>query len=545
MIQFLESEVSGYYHNIQGGGYVLRYGGAVALPFVDLAEVSFFLTASDPGLRVEHERRLGNRPVHGMTVRGRMRDKEVSHLNAYGQIQLPRTTHVVDSDPLWGLPRVKTTAGTYYVVSPPLSWGEEALIERIVPSYTYLYGGQSFRVETGRGKWYIVWSGDKAVLVSELDNPQVTRVSNESVYIAASRKGTIWPMRRAGGRIYRFPMQTKTDDYFTGVERQAALTSVPSTGGTIRAIQSWTMVDYGSTASMIDDITFAIARDMQKDKLQLDFHPTDFGDLALECSAQTRFVDQNVLSLIFDVDDWRHIHTLWKNLTNTSGWRSALRAFNRVKSGKGHLSDLPEMFKPGSSTYLFGKYAVLPSVSDIRRLVAGAERSASYLHRQRLHSRRVTVIDDPTALSALHTAVMTVQCDTYPTSITGAMQWFIGEWKKWGLFPSVTNLWDILPYSFVVDWIVQYGDLFKDVDAYLETRDYFPIEYVVMSEKWEKTKSISKIAPQFSAATGNVTYSYYVRWISSELPLPTVSLEAESTAGLHLLESTALVIQRL
>jgi len=350
--------------------------------------------------------------------------------------------------------------------------------------------------------------------------------------------------RRSGTSIYYMGSVSKSGSWYSAAERDSYLASIADTGGSLLTIYDWHLVAESDPQAAIELLHGSIVADAGGPSVFAEDHPVDFGELALECASQLRYVDQNILSLIFDVEDWRNFHSLWKNLTNEKGWKAAKAAFERFKAGRGKLTDLVDLFKPGSSTFLFTKYAVLPTVSDCERLLTAAGRSSLYLKQQRLHSRRVTSMDVPNASYATHTAVLTVQCAEYPTWFTGEVQSMIGEMKRWGLYPEMMNLWDIIPYSFVVDWFVPIGDLLTDMDNYLTVKNYFPVEYCIMSEKWEVGKPITSFLP-LSGATGDVVYSYYTRWITLEVPLPPVTLEAESTLGNHLVEATALVLQRL
>lgn len=547
MIRFEVSELAQGYTLMSGSLTVRTYAGSGNTAIARNAELNtvyFVLSAEDsPGATI-YEVPVGNRPIHGDKVYGQMRDKEVNHLNASGTVYLPSSTVLTGASPIMGLPTVYMIPNSQTrIASTPRYWGQALEIVRTLPTYDYTYSGKTYRVRAATGRWFTRFDGDKMIIVAECEYPEVWNVTNNTLSIAASVAGRVTMWSRRNGLIYAHGTYSISGSYYSGSQQLAYLASIPSTGGTLYPTVALTETSYGDTSELVDELSESIRRQLSRSSLHLDEHPADFSELALECSAQMKVVDQNVLLLVLDVDDWRHFSTLWKNFANSRGWKRALRSYKQLKRG-GNMKDLINMFKPGSSAYLFGKYAVLPSVSDVKRLIAGVQRSSLYLKRQRIHSRRVTSLDEPTALSAQHTAVITVQCSQYPSDFLGITQRAIAGMKKWGLYPGVQNLWDMLPYSFVIDWIVQYGDLFKDVDEYLDQKYYFPVSYCVMSEKWEVSKSISSIAPG-SPASGEVAFSYYTRWISREIPLPSVSLSVESTAGNHLLESSALVLQRL
>jgi hypothetical protein len=225
-------------------------------------------------------------------------------------------------------------------------------------------------------------------------------------------------------------------------------------------------------------------------------------------------------------------------------WAQAASAFASVFSGRGGWSSLKKITPAATSPYLSGKYAVLPTISDYRRLLKGCEVYSSFANKQRLHSRKVTSFDYPGAESAEHTAVLTVQCSTFPEYPTGVAMKIIAAAKNWGIYPETIVLWDRLIFSFVIDWFIQFGDMLSQVDDYFYVKDYFPVEYGIFSEKWKISMSGTSMVPAGMQVTGAVDFSYYVRWIEGELPTPPVTLTADCTLDQHLVEATALVIQR-
>jgi len=494
------------------------------------------------------ERRLGNRPIYGEKVVGSRRDKEVSHLNATGTIRLPRSTFLEFESVSGYNEYYDTRLKRLCQVSEPVPWGDESVVYKLsTPVRRYLYNGTLRRVEPSLLTTYCKFAGNKMILVSELIRGAVyEELSGKQVAPGGVSSTIRRGYRKAVSGTYQFryfPILSTTGTY-TPAQQQSYLDSITESGGTLHSEMAFELKTTPNTEAVVDEISSRIQAKLGRISLHLDEHPTDFGNLGLECSAQLKFVDENVLLLILDVDDLRNFRKLWKNVVNLEGWRRSAAISKRFYQGNGKWKHIPDALKPAGSAYLFEKYVVKPNVSDVKRLLDGARRAASWAGKQRLHSRKVTPLSDPTASYATHTAVLTVQCDTYPTGVTGGIQMMIGGMKRWGIYPEMVNLWDVLPYSFVADWFVQVGDFLEGVDDYMNQKWYFPIQYCIMSEKWEVGRDINSIAP-LRGATGTVRFSYYTRWISRELPLPPVSLSAESRAEKHLLESSALVLGRM
>lgn len=81
--------------------------------------------------------------------------------------------------------------------------------------------------------------------------------------------------------------------------------------------------------------------------------------------------------------------------------------------------------------------------------------------------------------------------------------------RSMGVYPSLANLWDIVPYSFMVDWFLPVGDLLSELNT-REIGNCFDVQYVVYSSRFEDTilydgcpveligysRSVSKNPPQ-------------------------------------------------
>lgn len=273
--------------------------------------------------------------------------------------------------------------------------------------------------------------------------------------------------------------------------------------------------------------------------------PVDYGELALECAEQLHYVDSNVLLLAIDVNDWMHLHNLVKSVTNLPGWKRAYRVLKRIGRAGSTVTfeDFFDVLRPTASFYLFDKYGVQTMISDLGRLKKGMVKFLDQNRLQRLHSRRVVMLAPGSALFRRFTAILTVETDSLPIDPASSLQWAIGEAKNWGAYPSLSNLYDMLPYSFVVDWFVGYGDMVKQCDAYLDTENYFSLHHAVASSKWEAGYSSAEVLPG-SPVIGDIVYSHYTRWIMEELPLPPVNLPQGSGAINHGVESLALILQR-
>lgn len=130
----------------------------------------------------------------------------------------------------------------------------------------------------------------------------------------------------------------------------------------------------------------------------------------------------------------------------------------------------------------------------------------------------------------------------------------MNELYKWDAF-GWDNLWDLVPFSFVIDWFVKFGDLLADVDAWSKSR-YYDLLSVTKSVKFDAVPLPAANVIACRNALGDVVelegqcaLTWYRRWGEFEFPsFPTAdNLQFGDPSKLwgHWKEATALVIQKL
>lgn len=109
-----------------------------------------------------------------------------------------------------------------------------------------------------------------------------------------------------------------------------------------------------------------------------------------------------------------------------------------------------------------------------------------------------------------------------------------------GVLPKMSNLWELVPFSFVIDWFVDIGDYIESV----EIRDrilHFDVKYATLS--WKRT--LTTQVDSSTGYSGSVQLVDYNRWVQLNCPLPSPSLETPFSVSNHKLEAAALAIQRI
>lgn len=117
---------------------------------------------------------------------------------------------------------------------------------------------------------------------------------------------------------------------------------------------------------------------------------------------------------------------------------------------------------------------------------------------------------------------------------------------RWDLVPELGNIYDLVPYSFVIDWFVPLGDVLDKIDS-----AYYAMTLRV-GEVWysDKIDMLTDLNAPFLRAyfrgyesIGPVRIKYYMRWRDSELSYP--KLELSFSGQFHSwIPAGALILQR-
>jgi hypothetical protein len=107
--------------------------------------------------------------------------------------------------------------------------------------------------------------------------------------------------------------------------------------------------------------------------------------------------------------------------------------------------------------------------------------------------------------------------------------------ESWGVDPSLANAWDLIPFSFVVDWFTHAGDTLDNLgyqfDIFANT---YQIDYINCSNK------VTASVPPIHGILGSSGVSLYHRRPLRSIPY---SFERQvSSAPSHILEMAALIV---
>lgn len=251
---------------------------------------------------------------------------------------------------------------------------------------------------------------------------------------------------------------------------------------------------------------------------------THYGDLAMSASEKIAYNNVNMISFLRDIRHPTEMIPKLKNLQTLMNKRS-------VKNLKS-LKDL-------SNDYLTVKYGILPTISDIKEIFSAFESVRPYLDRNGFKTYSAGTISHLDQGDCHYDLEQHIKLAI--DNEDSLLQLLDEQLESVGLLPTFQNLWDLVPYSFVIDWFAGVGELLERVDTRLRL-ERLNIRYVTMSRKATVIKKL--VSGVKSPYSGELSWVRYHRWVSDQCPVPPLSLKSTMQTFNHWLESAALLIQR-
>lgn len=239
----------------------------------------------------------------------------------------------------------------------------------------------------------------------------------------------------------------------------------------------------------------------------------EYGSLAVDASEQVNATHINMLAFLRDI-------------RNPTQMIPKLRNLKKLKSY--------------ADAYLSVEYGLLPTISDLQNIFEAVGRLKPHFDRngfKTFHSGTTTtlVANGITGIREQRLKLAIRNEDDALCSILNGLE-------SVGILPTFNNVWDLLPYSFVVDWFVDIGDYLARVDTHLRLMR-LSISYVTMSHKKSATQVLG-LGP-LDDLVGDLSMVSYHRWVSDQCPLPSLSsLNSHIGSFNHWLEASALLVQR-
>jgi hypothetical protein len=114
---------------------------------------------------------------------------------------------------------------------------------------------------------------------------------------------------------------------------------------------------------------------------------------------------------------------------------------------------------------------------------------------------------------------------------------------RWDLLPTLENVWDMVPFSFVVDWFYHVSDIFKILDQ-CEEIQLLDVKTQYSSTRVESTIPLSDLGVRLHGTLTRIEYHRQPDKVSLWLRLNAFdSYWATSVQPLNILDGTALLVQ--
>lgn len=178
--------------------------------------------------------------------------------------------------------------------------------------------------------------------------------------------------------------------------------------------------------------------------------------------------------------------------------------------------------------HLWYKYSYKTTELDVKEAIRALSRHFSHPYGIQKWSRSYSSAS--TSYFSTVTSRYTVYYQTFSQSTMSSL----------GLRFDTTNLWDLIPYSFVADWFVNLGDIFAQLDS-VDMLHSVPIESVLVTTKSSSIVQCQSI--NSSLIFGSVSAFFFSRTQRSTLPINPISVSLKNPSK-HILDGAALVITK-
>lgn len=261
--------------------------------------------------------------------------------------------------------------------------------------------------------------------------------------------------------------------------------------------------------------------------------PIPKGDLCMEAVQDTRVININTL-----------MYT--KELFET---------FDLIKSTINSAVDLihgnpKQIAKEISNLYLSYHYGYRLSIRDTEELIRASVKEINNLHRAQAFTRSMMTSEftypRPSSLAGF-TVKAAHHCKVWYNQLDTSFSTLLRQLFRWDIFPELGNVYDMIPYSFVVDWFIPFGDILDKIDnhTYSHTLDVYSVEYSTSLTVAGLPVTLPFFQGMFRGyASPGLSLRYFNRWMEPELSFPPLELKLQAGPK-NWFPAGALILQRI
>lgn len=176
------------------------------------------------------------------------------------------------------------------------------------------------------------------------------------------------------------------------------------------------------------------------------------------------------------------------------------------------------------SAYLVYSYDVKPTISDLSNVNSDGTRVFNLATKDRFANERRRGLFKKEGLISSYSATQKYCCTLHLTLKDNVFAELWNALEKLGLDPSAGNLWDLIPYSFVVDWFFSIGRILTSISDYISGVVTKDVKGRIESYKvsWpmptiEVCQCLGLNVAQFAIAGTRILYKWYRRDVFTTL----------------------------
>lgn len=197
--------------------------------------------------------------------------------------------------------------------------------------------------------------------------------------------------------------------------------------------------------------------------------------------------------------------------------------------------------KTHASNYLGYEYGILPTISDLKEIYEAVTKNHTpYFSREGY--RVLTAGSSNSVSDSYGTITRTTRCKIAVRSGDSSFDSIGDSLHNIGVFPTFENVWDLVPYSFVLDWFLNVGDMLAEVD-YRGRTARMDIVYSTTSTK-TVFDFVIPLHLHDLGVDGTIRLTWYERNVSPTPPKTPLNFEGSNELPSHWLEAGALIVAR-
>lgn len=312
---------------------------------------------------------------------------------------------------------------------------------------------------------------------------------------------------------------------------------------------------------LVDFTTSKRHREMIYRKAHELCHP---GELAASAAASARRLDINTLAYIKDIVEIPAFGSGLVSLGNEFAEyitqhpvRSITKSADNAKRFAKHLG------KVSSKAYLSGHYGLKLTVQDTRDISRAIEATDFTQPDQTLGGSSSVTVDLPaygysvavdmrlTAVVGSYDDKQLKTCESVRDSMTQLKNMVLRSGYELDALPTAANMWDLVPFSFVVDWFLPIGDYFaqREMGNYMAT---LPLKrcFLTHTLDWDEPvhHGFNLLSPDGTLiamkASGVISHHFYDREVLPILPKPPMGKNKTGVGNAvdHVVEAGALLV---